>query len=234
MQTRLLAIFAALVAALVLVAGCSSTSSEDSGGDLPDASTLLSESSQTTKGQSSAHLSLSVQGQIADLPVESLEGQLTQSPTVAAQGTADIIFMGQRLQGVDFVVSDGDLYAALTSGGNLSNFGPASDVYDVAAILDPNLGLANVLANFSDARSDGRETIDGVSTVRITGNVSADAVNKIAPQIAATSPVPGTAWVAEEGDHQLMQARLEPSPGNSVTMTLTKWGEPVTIDKPAV
>ncbi|MGE2834450.1 LppX_LprAFG lipoprotein [Mycobacterium sp. SMC-4] len=233
MQTRLLAIFAALTAALVVVAGCSSSSSEDSGADLPDAATLLSESSQTTKGQTSAHLTLSVQGQLADLPVESLEGDLTQSPSVAAKGTADIVFMGQRLQGVDFVVSDGDLYAALTSGGNLSNFGPASDVYDVAAILDPNLGLANVLANFSDATSDGRETIDGVGTVRITGSVSADAVNKIAPQIAATGPVPGTAWVAEEGEHELMQARLEPSPGNSVTMTLTKWGQPVTIDKPA-
>ncbi|MEZ0339730.1 LppX_LprAFG lipoprotein [Mycobacterium sp. pV006] len=233
MQTRLLALFAALTAALLVVAGCSSSSSEESGADLPDAATLLSESSQTTRGQTSAHLSLSVQGQLADLPVESLEGDLTQAPSVAAKGTADIVFMGQRLEGVDFVVSDGDLYAALTSGGSLSNFGPAADVYDVAAILDPDAGLANVLANFSDAQSDGRETIDGVGTVRITGNVSADAVNKIAPQIAATGPVPGTAWVAEEGEHELMQARLEPSPGNSVTMTLTKWGQPVTIDKPA-
>ena len=128
MQTRLSALFAALTAALLVVAGCSSSSTEDSGADLPDATTLLSESSQTTRGQTSAHLSLSVQGQLADLPVESLEGDLTQAPSVAAKGTADIVFMGQRLEGVDFVVSDGDLYAALTSGGSLSNFGPAADV----------------------------------------------------------------------------------------------------------
>ncbi|MGE2728116.1 LppX_LprAFG lipoprotein [Mycolicibacterium vaccae] len=233
MQTRLLAIFAALIAAVVFLAGCSSSAPEDTGADLPDAATLLAESSETTKAQTSAHLVLSVQGQLADLPVESLEGDLTQSPSVAAKGTADILFMGQRLEGISFVVSDGNLYAALTSGGNLSNFGPAADVYDVAAILDPNLGLANLLNNFSDPQSDGRETIDGVGTVRITGMVSADAVNKIAPQLAATGPVPGTAWVAEEGDHELMQARLEPSPGNSVTMTLTNWGQSVTIDKPA-
>ena len=56
----------------------------------------------------------------------------------------------------------------------------------------------------------------------------------IAPQIAATGPIPGTAWVAEDGDHELMQARLDPSPGNSVTMTLSKWGQQVTVDKPAV
>lgn len=233
MQTRLLAIFAALVAVVALVAGCSG-SSDDSSTELPDAATLLSESSETTKGQSSAHLRLAVQGQIAELPVESIEGDLTQTPTVAAKGTADILFLGQRLEGVQFVVADGDLYAAITAGGTLSNFGPAADIYDVAAILSPDAGLANLLANFSDPRADGRETIEGVSTVRITGMVSAEAVNKIAPQIAATAPVPGTAWVAEDGDHELMQARLEPSPGNSVTMTLSNWGEPVTVDKPAV
>ncbi|MCB0947884.1 MAG: LppX_LprAFG lipoprotein [Mycobacterium sp.] len=233
MQTRLLAIFAALIAVLALVAGCSG-SSNDSSKDLPDPTTLLKESSETTRGQTSAHLRLTVQGQIPDLPVETLVGDLTQTPAVAAKGTADIIFLGQRLQDVEFVVSDSDLYAAITSGGSLSNFGPASDIYDVAAILNPDVGLANVLANFSDARADGRETVEGTETVRITGNVSADAVNKIAPQIAATGPVPGTAWIAEDGDHELMQARLEPSPGNSVTMTLSKWGEPVTVDKPGV
>ena len=233
MQTRLLAILAALFAVAALVAGCSG-SSDDSATDLPDAATLLQESSETTAGETSAHLKLAVQGQIAELPVESLEGDLTQRPAAAAKGTADIVFLGQRLQGVQFVVADGDLYAAITAGGSLSNFGPASDIYDVAAILSPDAGLANVLSNFSDAKADGRETVEGVTTVRITGMVSADAVNKIAPQIAATAPVPGTAWVAEDGDHQLMQARLEPSPGNSVTMTLSDWGEPVTVDKPAV
>ena len=233
MQTRLLAILAALFTVVTLVAGCSGSSSQDSGKELPDAATLLQQSAETTKGQTSAHLKLTVQGQIAELPVETLEGDLTQSPAVAAKGTANIVFFGQRLNDVDFVVSDGDLYAAITAGGSLSNFGPASDIYDVAAILNPGVGLANVLSNFSNPTADGRETVEGAQTVRVTGEVSADAVNKIAPQIAATGPVPGTAWITEEGDHELMQARLEPSPGNSVTMTLSKWGEPVTVDKPA-
>lgn len=233
MQTRLQAIFATLIAVVALVAGCSGSSSEDSTGELPDPATLLQASSETTKGQSSAHLKLTVQGQIAGLPIESLEGDLTQTPAVAANGTANIVFLGQRLEGVEFVVSDGDLYASITSGGGLSNFGPAADIYDVAAILNPDVGLANVLANFSDAKADGRETIEGGDTVRVTGIVTADAVNKIAPQIAATGPVPGTAWIAEDGNHELMQVSLEPTPGNSVTMTLSKWGEPVTVDKPA-
>ena len=232
MQTRHLAILAALVATIALIAGCSSKS-QDSSKPLPDAATLLKESSETTKSQSSMHLKLAVQGEIKELPIESLEGDLTNTPAVAAQGTANIVFLGQRLEGVDFSVVDGTLYAALTKG-SYQDLGPAADIYDASAILNPDTGLANVLANFSDAKADGREAINGVDAARITGTVSAEAVNKIVPQIAATGPVPATAWIREDGNHELVQAKLEPTPGNTVTMTCTDWGKPVTVTKPAV
>lgn len=232
MQTRLLAILAALVATIALIAGCSSKS-EGSSKPLPDAATLLKESSETTKSQSSMHLKLAVQGEIKELPIETLEGDLTNTPAVAAQGTANIVFLGQRLEGVDFVVADGTLYAALTKG-SFQDLGPAVDIYDVSAILNPDTGLANVLANFSDPKADGRETINGVEAVRVTGTVTPEAVNKIAPQIAASMPVPATAWIREDGNHELVQAKLEPTPGNSLTMTCSDWGKSVTVTKPAV
>jgi lipoprotein LprG len=232
MQTRLLAIFAALLATVALIAGCSSKS-QDSSKELPDAATLLKDSSETTRSQSSVHLKLTVQGQIKDLPIESLEGDLTNKPAVAAQGTANIVFLGQRLEGVDFVVADGKLFGAITKG-SFQDFGPAADIYDVSILLNPDTGLGNVLANFSDPKTDGHETINGIATVRITGNVSADAVNKISPQIAATGPVPGTAWIREDGNHELVQSKLEPSPGNSITMTCSDWGKSVTVTKPTV
>ena len=62
------------------------------------------------------HLQLSVTGEIAELPIESIEGDLTQTPAVAASGTTDMLFLGQQLKGVEFVVSDGDLWAAYTPG----------------------------------------------------------------------------------------------------------------------
>ncbi len=233
MPSRLIAIFAALFAAIALVAGCSS-SSENSSKDLPDAATLLQQSSETTKAQTSVHLLLTVAGEIKELPIESLEGDLTTTPAVAAQGKANLLFLGQKLDDIGFVVAEGNLFATLTSGGAYQDFGPAADIYDVSAILNPETGLANVVANFSDPKADGRETINGVETVRITGNISADAVNKIAPQIAASGPVPGTAWIAEGGNHELMQAKMESTPGNSVTMTMSDWGKSVTVTKPAV
>jgi lipoprotein LprG len=231
MQTRLLAIFAVLFTAIALVAGCSSKS-QDSSKALPDAATLLKQSSETTKSESSVHMKLAVQGEIKELPIESLEGDLTTKPAVGAQGTANIVFLGQRLEGVDFAVVDGTLFAALTKG-SFQDLGPAADIYDVSAILNPDTGLANVLANFTDPKADGRETLNGVDTVRVTGMVSADAVNKIVP-IAATAPVPGTAWIREDDNHELIQAKLEPTPGTGITMSCSDWGKPVTVSKPAV
>jgi lipoprotein LprG len=219
-----------LFTAAALVAGCSS---EQASKALPDAATLLQESSQTTRHLKSVHLTLAVSGEIKELPVETLEGDLTNTPAVAAQGKANILFLGQRLEDVAFVVSDGTLYGALTPN-SWQDLGPAADIYDVSAILNPATGLANVVTNFTDPKAEGREPINGVETVRITGNVSADAVNKIAPQIGATAPVPGTAWVQEEGDHNLVQAKLEPTTGNSIQMTLSEWGKAVTVTKPAV
>ncbi|MET0992547.1 MAG: LppX_LprAFG lipoprotein [Mycobacterium sp.] len=222
----------AILFAAALVAGCSSSSGNSSEA-LPDAAGLLQESTQTTRDLQSVHLQLSVTGQIPELPIESLAGDLTNTPAVAAQGTANLIFLDQKLEGVKFVVADGILYGAITPD-SWQDFGPAADIYDVSAILNPDTGLANVLANFSDPKADGRETVSGVDTVRITGNISADAVNKIAPQIGATGPVPGTAWIREDGSYDLVQAKLEPSPGNNVTMTMSEWGKPVTVTKPVV
>jgi lipoprotein LprG len=230
MPTRLMAIFAALFTSVALLAGCSS--SEDNS-NLPDATTLLQQSAETTKSQTSAHLLLTVQGEIPALPIESLEGDLTLTPAVAAEGKANLSFMGTRLEGVGFVVVDGTLYAAITAG-TYQDFGPAADIYDVSALLSPEKGVGNVISNFSDSKADGRETINGVKTVRVTGKVSVEAVNAIAPQLAVTEPVPGTAWIAEEGNHELIQVKMEPAQGQGITMTMSDWGKPVTVNKPTV
>ena len=230
MQTRpRIAVLVSIFASLLLIAGCSS--SEKSSAPLPDAASLLKDSEQTTKKQQSVHLELTVTGKIAELPIETLTGDLTNVPVVAAQGKASIIAFGQTFKDVDFVVTDGNLYGALTPG-SFTNFGPAADVYDVSKILSPDVGLANVLANFSEGKSEGRETINGVDTVKITGKVTAEAVNGLA-NIGATGPVPASAWIKEDGDHDLVQAKLDPSDGNSVQMTLSDWGKSVTVTKPA-
>ncbi|PRI13338.1 LppX_LprAFG lipoprotein [Mycobacterium shigaense] len=233
MQTRrrLSVVLVSLSILTALIAGCSS-GSKQSGAPLPDATTLVKQSADTTKNVKSVHLVLSVQGKIQGLPIKTLNGDLTLTPSTAASGDARLSLAGSDID-ANFVVYDSVLYATLTPN-KWSDFGKASDIYDVSAILNPDTGLANVLSNFSNAKAEGRETINGQSTIKISGNVSADAVNKIAPQFNATQALPSTVWIQESGDHQLVQANLQKSSGNSVQMTLSNWGQLVTVTKPPV
>jgi lipoprotein LprG len=224
------AVLAALTIAAALVGGCSS--SKQSTAPLPDAATLLAKSNLTTRNVKSVHLALSVTGTIKGLPVKTLTGDLTTSPDTAAKGDADLTVMGSSVD-TQFVVDDGTLYAALTPG-HWESFGPAAAIYDPSEILNPNTGLANVLTNISNPKAESRETIGGQSTVKITGAASADAVNGLAPGLKATQPLPATVWIQETGDHQLAQAKLDQSPGNSVQMTLSNWNAPVQVTKPPV
>jgi lipoprotein LprG len=225
---RLLAVLTALLATTLVLSGCSKKATEP----LPDASELIGQSIATTKLLKSAHLEIAVIGKIAGLPVTSLSGDLTNVPAVAIKGNATISMGGSNVD-VELVVLDGTLFAALSPNSWL-DMGPAVEVYDPSVILNPDAGLANMLASISDAKSDGSETIGGVPTVRITGKVAPDAVNKLIPQIKATGAVPATAWIERDAPHQLVQAKVDQSEGNSVQLTLSEWDKPVTVTKPAV
>lgn len=228
--SRILIAMAAISTAVALVVGCSSSSSTSSE-PLPDAAGLLQQSAATTKGLKSAHLEITVNGKIEGLPVKKLTGDLTNVPATAVQGNATITMGGSDVD-AGLVVIDGTLYASLSPNSWL-DLGPAADIYDPSVILNPDSGLANILTNFSDPKSESSETVNGVQTIKVTGNVSADAVNKLVP-VKATGPVPGTAWIQKDGDHNLVQAEIDPSSGNSIQMTLSNWNTPVTVTKPAM
>jgi len=225
---RIIAILATLLAAALLVSGCSKKSAEP----LPDAAGLLPQSIATTKALKSAHLEIVVNGKIDGLPIKKLSGDLTNVPAVAVQGSSTISMGGSDID-IQLVVLEGTLYAALTPNSWL-DMGPAVEIYDPSVILNPDAGLANMLAAISDPKSEGLETIGGVQTVKITGKVSADAVNKLIPQLKASGPLPATAWIAKDAPNQLVQAQVDPSEGNSVQLTLSEWDKPVTVTKPAV
>src|SRR3984893_3234888 len=185
------ALLAAVALSAALVAGCSKSSNQQSGAPLPDAATLLKQSAQTTRDLKSAHLELTVQGKIQGLPLQSLTGDLTNTPAVAAKGHTRLMLAGDAAE-ADFVVLDGTLYGSLDPN-SWNNFGAASDIYDVSVILNTHTGPANILSNFTNPKADGRETINGVQTIKITGQVSADSVHKIGPKVAAARAVHGTA-----------------------------------------
>ena len=75
--------------------------------------------------------------------------------------------MGGSDVDIQLVVLDGTLYAALTPN-NWLDMGPRQDIYDPSVVLNPDNGLANLLASITDAKSEASETINGVDTVRIS------------------------------------------------------------------
>jgi lipoprotein LprG len=223
-------ILAAIALTTSLVAGCSKSDNAQNNAPLPDAAALLKQSAQTTRDLKSAHLELTVQGKLPGLPVKTLSGDLTNIPAVAAKGHTKITLGGDDIE-ADFVVLSGTIYGSLDPG-TWTDFGAAANVYDASVILNPDTGLANILSNFTNPKADGRENINGIQTVKISGQVNPDAVVKIIPKLNPTGTIPGTVWIREDGNHELVQAKLEPSAGNSIQMTLSKWNEPVTVEKP--
>lgn len=230
MSRIVLSLFSAGTAA-ALVVGCSSDSGTSSE-PLPEAAELLTESQQTTTNLESAHLEISVDGTIKGLPVKTLSADLTNVPTNAVKGNATIVMMGNNLD-VELVVIDGELFATLTPG-QWEPFGPAAIIYDPSVILNPELGLANLLGDFSDATSDGAETINGTETIKVSGTVSGEAVTKLIPKIEPSEAVPATAWIERDGDHNLVRASLEPTDDSSIEITLSNWNDPVTVTKPEI
>lgn len=175
------------------------------------------------------HLVLSVTGQVAAMPVKSMEADLTEQTSSAAQGDTKTTIIGAKVA-LKFVEIGDRLYAALPDD-RWRDYGPTADAWDVTAMLNPKAGLAGMLTDFIDPEVQARETLGSQQTIRITGDVTADAVNKFLP-LDATKRIPATVWVQEGGDHQLVQLKLEPDRDDFVEMTFSNWNAPVVIRKP--
>ncbi len=211
-------------------------SSKKASEPLPSAAAILKESSATTAGVDSAHLSLSASSGIENMAITALDGDVTRQPAEAAKGYAKIKYRGAPAY-VEFVVFGGDLYVSQDDG-RWIDYGPATNFFDVASILSPDTGLADMLTDFFDPEVEGRETIalgtDEVHTVRISGQVSARAAKKIVPHLTATKRTSCTVWIEETGDHHLVALKLGSGDDESVVITFSNWNAPVNVGKPRV
>lgn len=88
--------------------------------------------------------------------------------------------------------------------------------------------MGNIIANVKNPKTGEPETIAGVRTVPVTGTVDAAVVNAVIPGLGDSGELPITLWVAEGTPANLVKMDVTKDPGN-VVVTLSKWGEPVTI-----
>ncbi|PPK63393.1 LppX_LprAFG lipoprotein [Actinokineospora auranticolor] len=219
----------ALVGALV--AGCSSDDSGGGGGTLPDGAALLRDASAATKNVKSAHFALKVNGTVAAIPVQNAEGDLTREGggSGAAKGTVRLTLMGQLIEG-EFVLVDDSLYIKGPTGG-FTKYPSAitSRIYDPSTILDPDKGIANVLAKVQEPRTEAAETVDGASAYRVKGKVAKDVVSAVVPGVSADVDV--TLWVRQD-NKQPVKASVALPDNASVDLSLSDVDKPVTITAP--
>ncbi|HEX6351814.1 LppX_LprAFG lipoprotein [Actinophytocola sp.] len=232
MMRRILLVALALTA--TVATACSSEDSPANGGSLPDAAGLLKDAAASTADIKSAHFTLAVNGEIPDLPVKKAEGDLTREGggSGAAKGTVSMELLGSLFEG-EFVLVDKAAYIKGPTGGwQRLSAAMVRNLYDPAAILDPKRGVANVLANVRNPKTEGTEDIDGVSTYRVTGRAAKDVVTNLVPGVS--SDVDITFWLRQDDGHQPVKASVKmPGDGDpSVDVTLSDIDKQVSISAP--
>jgi lipoprotein LprG len=222
--------------AVVAVAGCTEKSASPASGGSQDAGALLRDSAAATRDIKSAHFTLQVNGAVPGLSVHSAQGDLTKEggPSGAARGTVNMELLGNLFEG-EFVLVDNTIYIKGPTGPYQQL--PASlisNLYDPSAILNPDKGISKVLASVQNPKVDGTETVNGQSTVKVTGRAAKDVVSSIVPGV--TSDVDITFWIREDNKQPVKaEARMPGTDGKnaSVEVTLSDVDKPVTITKPA-
>jgi lipoprotein LprG len=219
----------------VLGAGCSNDNKAPAAGG-QDGAALLRDSANAMKDVKSAHFTLKVNGSINGLSVHSAQGDLTKEggPSGAAKGTVNMELLGNLFEG-EFVLVEDSIYIKGPTGGYQQL--PAalvSAVYDPSAILNPDKGIAKVLASVQNPKFEGTETVDGQATNKVSGRAAKDVVSSIVPGV--DSDVDITFWLRQDNKQPMKaEAKLPGSDGKtaSVEVTLSDVDKPVKITKPA-
>lgn len=151
-----------------------------------------------------------------------------------ANGTATLT-VGKSPVDSKFVFVDGHLYSDVAEPGKFTDYGNGASIYEVSTLLDPDKGLAHLLANLQNPKVAGNEQVNGVATTKITGTSSTDDVatlagSRLSPQNAP--PTPTSVWIASDGSYHLVKIEITPVENGTVSMTLSEWGKQVTATKP--
>jgi len=141
-----------------------------------------------------------------------------------SKGTAKVTFGGQLLS-IEYVLTGGNLHFKGPTGGYTKLPAAfAGQVYDPSAILNPDKGVAKVLASAKDAKT---KSSGDVSVVEAT--VPKDVAAGLMPGISAD--VKSTFSLGS--DNKLKSALFELPGGQKVDIGLTDFDKPVTVTAPA-
>jgi lipoprotein LprG len=221
---RPVVLFASLILSLIvaLVTSCSGQKAS-----LPAGATLLSDSAKAMRTVTTTHFLLDVQGNAPGVQLRSAEGQLTREGS--AQGVAKVDEGAQLLE-LQFVIIGQDLYLRPPTGPvQKLPLSFAGAVYDPSVILNPDRGIAAVLASGTGATTQAREQVNGVDSYRLQVKFPAQPLGTLVPGLAQdkTSEI----WVAVQGS-RLVKGQFPTTYGTD-TVQFSDFDAPVQITAPA-
>jgi LppX/LprAFG-like lipoprotein len=218
-----------------------------------DATPIVQESARTTETLRTVHLDLTATG-LPKLPVESVNADVSSEVQGNGQAIGNAKFRATPeapFVDTDFLVTNKTFYTKAEDG-TWTERGPADKIYDPGIILDRERGAANVIRSVQNPKPDGKETIDGVATVKVSGTIDAAVIDPLVPTLGeGGGALPITLYIVDVGPPGATPTTSlpseAPSPGaggpnlvrmvvtkdqGSVDVTLSNWAKPVNIPSP--
>jgi lipoprotein LprG len=222
-------LIAVLLLLTVTIAGCSK---DDKSNTLPNGATLVSDAATKTRAVQSAHIKIDTSGEVTGLPIRRAEGDLLRSGD--SKGSIQIASLGVLID-YQFVVVNKDIYLKGVTGG-FQKVDPsvAAAIYDPTAILDPDRGIAKLLATATDPVTETREKVDGKDAYRVAVKLDNKVVSTLVPNVPAG--VTGKLWIDANTKDLLKAVLTVPSAtaGKTGTVTIIESNVdmPVTVSAP--
>src|SRR5437879_3375230 len=210
---------AVAAAALVLTAAtaCSGGGSSEK---LPAGADLMKQSSTAMSGVKSVGFTIRTDGK-PSLLVKSADGKLLKSGD--ATGTLQVVQSGATVE-MSFTVLGNSVYLkGVTGGYRKVPKALAMALYDPSAILDPQRGIAPLLAKASGPKSEAKEKVGGQEAYRIKATLPKESAAALVPGV--TQDLTGEVWLGV-ADHRLLKVKADLPPAadggkGSVTVTFT-------------
>ncbi|WP_100492791.1 LppX_LprAFG lipoprotein [Mycobacteroides abscessus] len=195
-----------------------------------DVTQLMSAAIATARAMRSAHLMFSSTG-VRDLLAKAYAADVTLTPAVAARGNATLKINGDYIQ-AQFQTVEADLWIQ-GAGGTFVNAGPAQGTLNPAALLDPQHGIASVLAAVTfPVIVDAKAHAGPDEAVKVAGTLSAAAASALVPRssLGDATEFPVAVWLAPVDPYPLLQVIVTVGEG-SLTLRADK-AEPFTVAVP--
>jgi lipoprotein LprG len=220
----------ALAVLVVLAVSCTGDAAP-----LPSAASLLEKSAAEMRTVRTVHFSVEIEGALGSLSIRRAEGVLTREGDM--EGTVTFDQSGALVEYQ--VIAAGDRFYLKGPTGGYQEI-PSALVglsFDPASLLDPDQGVAAILASATGGRTVAEDDVNGTRSYRVRATVDVGALAQVLPSGGDESEMAASLWIGADRPALLKVAATLPAGGleesTTVTVTLDRFNEPVTITAPS-